>query len=98
MLCLVAILTAENQRAGKLLMSELAMRPFPTGNQLKSHSLQIGDQLANLARHTRDIATNRLSCQRQLHANASPPSPRLEAEETRRQRHPRQLACTPIPV
>jgi hypothetical protein len=53
-------------------MSELAMRPFPTGNRLKSHSLQIGDQLANLARHTRDIATKRLSCQRQLHADTPP--------------------------
>src|SRR5438132_4439400 len=88
MLCVVAIVTVENQRAGNLLVSELAMRPFPTGNQRKSHSLQFGDQLANLGRHTRDIATQRLSCQRHLRAAASP---RLVAAETRRQRRARQV-------
>jgi len=34
--------------------------------------LQIGDQLANLARHTEDIARRRSACQRQLLANAAP--------------------------
>ncbi len=63
MMRIIAIVAAENQRAGELLMPELAMRPLATGNENKSHSFEVGDQLANLARHTQYIATTPPPCQ-----------------------------------
>ena len=53
----VAALPAENQRAGQLRMPELAMRTPAAGHEDKPCMLQIGDQLANLARHTAKPAT-----------------------------------------
>lgn len=50
-------MAAENQRAGKLGVAVFAMRSFPAGNNGKTHAFQVGDQLANLSRHTLDNAT-----------------------------------------
>ena|SRR5438445_6702963 len=57
MTCVVAIVPAEDHRSGKLRMPVLAVGPFPAGNEHKTCPFQVGDQLANLAWHTRNIAT-----------------------------------------
>ena len=63
MMCIIAIVAAKIQRAGELLMPELAMRPLAAGNDNKPHSFEVGDQLANLARHTQYIDTIPPPCQ-----------------------------------
>ena len=60
---IIAIVAAENQRAGELLMPELAMRPLAAGNENKPDLFEVGDQLANLARHTQYIDTSSPPCQ-----------------------------------
>ena len=68
----VAVLAAENQRAGKLGMPQFAIRPFAAGHYDDSRRFQISNQLANLTRHTVDFVTKRRSM----------PTPNLLTEET----------------
>ncbi len=52
MMCVVAIMTAENERTCMLRVPKLAMRPLAAGNDHKPPSFEVGDKLANLAWHT----------------------------------------------
>jgi hypothetical protein len=70
MFCVVAALAAKNHRAGEFRMPELLMRTFPAWNNDEFSLFQVSDQLANLARHTRDPATGR----RQMRASIRLPS------------------------
>ena len=53
----VAALPAENQRAGNLRVPELPVRTLATGHEREPGLFKVGDQLANLARHTPENAT-----------------------------------------
>ena len=54
---IIAFFATENERAGKLWVPEFSMRTFATaGHQMKSGALQIGNELADFARHTRETA------------------------------------------
>ena len=48
----IAALAAQDQRTGQLRMPELAMGAFAAWYKNESCMLKVGDQLANLARHT----------------------------------------------
>ena len=54
---IVAVVAAENHRAGELRMPELAMRPLATRHKGKPRPIEVGDQLTNLAWHTWKSAT-----------------------------------------
>ena len=60
MVCVVAIMAAENDRPLGLGMPELAMRALAAGHQIEPDTLQVRDQLPNLTWHTEDTATIRV--------------------------------------
>ena len=61
MLGIVTIAAADQDKSPILRMHELPMTALATVDSLESGSLQIGDQLSNLARHMGEAATRSLA-------------------------------------
>jgi hypothetical protein len=55
-LCVVAVMTRNQHEAGELRVHELPVTALAAMNPSESGSFQLGDQLANLARHTPETA------------------------------------------
>src|SRR5206468_10398019 len=76
-------MSRNQHEAGKLRMHELPVTAFAALDPRESRPFEVGDKLANLARHTRDTATKRHSCQRQLHTRTAACSPSTHACQNR---------------
>ena len=57
MLRVVAVMTREQHKAGMFRMHKFPVTAFAAMDSVESGAFKVGDPLANLARHTTEIAT-----------------------------------------